>query len=118
MRGGGRVGLESQGGVIRADTSGVRVWRWVGDRCGTEARCASAHGSGGGAERSSGAAEEDGTSGGEDGCCGGVGRVDSGVGPQGSARRGVRMINDVSNTAAHTSDTPQLLLEHHLKELR
>jgi hypothetical protein len=27
---------------------------------------------------------------------------------------------DVSttNTAAHTADTPQLLLEHHLKELR
>jgi hypothetical protein len=24
----------------------------------------------------------------------------------------------VINTAAHTSDTPQLLLEHHLKELR
>jgi hypothetical protein len=57
LRGGGRVGLESQGGVIRADTSGVRVWRWVGDRCGAEAGCASAHGSGGGAERSSGATE-------------------------------------------------------------
>jgi DNA replication protein DnaC len=28
------------------------------------------------------------------------------------------MSNDTSNTAAHTSDTPQLLLEHHLKELR
>ena len=24
----------------------------------------------------------------------------------------------VTNTAAHTADTPQLLLEHHLKELR
>ena len=23
-----------------------------------------------------------------------------------------------SNTAAHTTDTPQLLLDHHLKELR
>ena len=32
--------------------------------------------------------------------------------------RGVRMSNDTSNTATHTSDTPQLLLEHHLKELR
>ena len=28
------------------------------------------------------------------------------------------MSNDTLNTAAHTSDTPQLLLEHHLKELR
>ena len=28
------------------------------------------------------------------------------------------MSNDASNTATHTSDTPQLLLEHHLKELR
>jgi tryptophan 2,3-dioxygenase len=28
------------------------------------------------------------------------------------------MSNDASNTAAHTADTPQLLLEHHLKELR
>jgi hypothetical protein len=28
------------------------------------------------------------------------------------------MSNDISNTATHTSDTPQLLLEHHLKELR
>jgi len=28
------------------------------------------------------------------------------------------MSNDPSNTAVHTSDTPQLLLEHHLKELR
>ena len=28
------------------------------------------------------------------------------------------MSNDTSNTATHTSDTPQLLLEHHLKELR
>ena len=28
------------------------------------------------------------------------------------------MSNDPSNTATHTSDTPQLLLEHHLKELR
>ena len=24
----------------------------------------------------------------------------------------------VTNTATHTADTPQLLLEHHLKELR
>jgi hypothetical protein len=24
----------------------------------------------------------------------------------------------VANTAAHTADTPQLLLEHHLKQLR
>jgi DNA replication protein DnaC/transposase len=31
---------------------------------------------------------------------------------------GTRMSNDPSNTAVHTSDTPQLLLEHHLKELR
>jgi hypothetical protein len=30
----------------------------------------------------------------------------------------VRLSNDTSNTATHTSDTPQLLLEHHLKELR
>ena len=30
----------------------------------------------------------------------------------------VRMSNDTPNTATHTSDTPQLLLEHHLKELR
>jgi hypothetical protein len=28
------------------------------------------------------------------------------------------MSNDTTNTATHTSDTPQLLLEHHLKELR
>ena len=28
------------------------------------------------------------------------------------------MSNDTLSTAAHTSDTPQLLLEHHLKELR
>ena len=28
------------------------------------------------------------------------------------------MSNDTPNTATHTSDTPQLLLEHHLKELR
>ena len=28
------------------------------------------------------------------------------------------MSNDPSNIATHTSDTPQLLLEHHLKELR
>src|ERR1019366_4558973 len=84
MRGGGRVGLESQGGAIRADSSGVRVWCWVGDRCGAEAGRASAHGAGGGAERSSGAAQEDGTSGVEDGTGGGVARVDSGVGPQGS----------------------------------
>lgn len=28
------------------------------------------------------------------------------------------MSNDTPNTAVHTSDTPQLLLEHHLKELR
>jgi len=33
---------------------------------------------------------------------------------------GVRMSTDVSatSTEAHTADTPQLLLEHHLKELR
>ncbi|MGB8479910.1 MAG: IS21-like element helper ATPase IstB [Acidobacteriaceae bacterium] len=28
------------------------------------------------------------------------------------------MSNDTSNSATHTADTPQLLLEHHLKELR
>lgn len=28
------------------------------------------------------------------------------------------MSNDTLNTATHTSDTPQLLLKHHLKELR
>ena len=28
------------------------------------------------------------------------------------------MSNDTLNTAAHTSNTPQLPLEHHLKELR
>jgi DNA replication protein DnaC len=27
-------------------------------------------------------------------------------------------MNDATNTATHTADTPQLLLEHHLKELR
>jgi DNA replication protein DnaC len=30
----------------------------------------------------------------------------------------MRMSNDASNIALHTTDTPQLLLEHHLKELR
>ena len=28
------------------------------------------------------------------------------------------MSNDTLSTAAHTSDTPQVLLEHHLKQLR
>jgi hypothetical protein len=27
-------------------------------------------------------------------------------------------MSEVTNTATHTADTPQLLLEHHLKELR
>src|ERR1017187_52538 len=84
MRDGGRVGLESQGGAIRADSSGVRVWRWVGDRGGTEVGRASTHGSGGGSERGSGATQEDGTSGVEDGTGGDVDLVDSEVGPQGS----------------------------------
>src|SRR5260370_1663718 len=81
LRDGGRVGLESQGGVIRADSPRVRVWSWVDHRCGAEVGCASAHGAGGGAERSSGAAQEDRTSGGEDGRSGVVDRCDSGVGP-------------------------------------
>ena len=46
VRDGGRVGLENQGGVIRADLPGVRVWGWVGDRGGADVGRASAHGAG------------------------------------------------------------------------
>jgi hypothetical protein len=35
-----------------------------------------------------------------------------------SACRGVRTCSDSPNTAAHTAETPRLLLEHHLTELR
>ena len=52
MRTGDRVGLESQEGDKRADTSEVRVWRGVSDRWDAKVGRASAHGARGGAKRS------------------------------------------------------------------
>src|ERR1039458_6483066 len=80
------VGLESQGGTIRADSVGVSAWGGNDSGGVAETARAPAVGAGGDSERGTGAAQEDGETAREDGSGCGVHRCDSGSGSQVAAQ--------------------------------